>query len=174
MRENLLNKPPSQRLSVDLRDDESAEMQFRRAAVATSLIGIAAMTAVTLYQTGVIRHLPNPPLDGFDADHVNRPTAAAWGAPDGFAQMRSHAVSMALAAAGTSERARKRPWLPLLASGYAAAHAAMSLRDMWRMPRDHKAWCVYRILDTIANVGTFVLTVPEAWRALSTAVRRLR
>lgn len=167
-------RPSPARLSADLRGDDRLEMQLRRAAVATSLIGIASMAAVTLYQTGVLRHLPDPPLDGFDADGVNHPGADAWGAPDGFAHMRSHAVSMALAAAGTADRGRERPWLPLLAAGYAAAQALTAARDLSRMPREHKAWCGYRIVDAVATLITFLLTLPEAGRTVATTVRRHR
>lgn len=174
MRHNLFHRPPSHVLATDLRHDESLELQLRRAAVAVSLVGIASMAAVTLYQTGVLRHLPDPPLDGFDADHVNHPGAAAWGAPDGFAHLRSHAVNMALAAAGTRDRTAKRPWLPMLAAGYAAAQAITTIQDLSRMPRDHKAWCGYRIVDALANLVTFALTVPEAWRAASATIRRYR
>lgn len=174
MRENLLSRPHSGRLSADLRQDDSLEMQLRRATVAVSLVGFASMAAVTLYQVGILRHLPDPPVGGFDADRVNDPYAAAWGAPDGFAHVRSHAVSMALAAAGTRNRAQNRPWLPLLASGYAAAHAISAARTLSRMPRDPNARCVYRIVDALASLVTFALTIPEAWRAVSGSIRHYR
>ena len=59
-------------------------MRHRRAVVGLSLVGMASMAATSLLQTGVIRHLPDPPLRGFNSDKVNLSQAAfPLGIPDG-------------------------------------------------------------------------------------------
>lgn len=50
-------------------------MQRRHCVIGLSLTGVAAMTAVSLLQTGILEHLPDPP-EGFDSDKVNTSTVA--------------------------------------------------------------------------------------------------
>jgi hypothetical protein len=62
--------------------------------VALSLIGMASMTAVTLYQMGLIRYVPDPPLRRFDSDRVNASdTAYQYGVPDGTLTLAGHATN---------------------------------------------------------------------------------
>ncbi len=65
-----------------VQNDQSPEMRNRRAITIVSLLGIASMAIVTLKQTGIVKHLPDPPVKKphFDSDKVNstrKPMATA-------------------------------------------------------------------------------------------------
>ncbi len=60
-----------QKLRRELQRGNSENLGRRRAIIGLSLLGMGAMTMVSLFQTGVIKHLPDPPIDGFDLDKVN-------------------------------------------------------------------------------------------------------
>ena len=79
-----LIKKDTQALRKELQDGTGEDLNYRRGIIALSLIGMGAMTAVTLLQTGIVKHLPDPPLPDFDSDKVNSSdTAYALGVPDG-------------------------------------------------------------------------------------------
>ncbi len=58
-------------LSRQLRRGSGGDLRRRRGIVGLSLLASASMGLITLYQMGIIRHLPEPPLPGLDADEVD-------------------------------------------------------------------------------------------------------
>ena len=153
----------------DLLHGRSGDLTRRRWVVGASLVGLTAMAAVSLLQTGVLRHLPDPPIKSFDSDRVNLgDTAYAFGAPDGTFAAASLAANLPLAALGAADRAAQAPWIPLLAAGKAAVDAAAAGWYFYQMPTKEKAWCGYCIVGALANAAVLALTWPEARRALST------
>jgi uncharacterized membrane protein len=162
-----------QALREQIQHDDSGDMQRRRAIVAASLGGIASMVPVILYQTGIIKHLPDPPVGNFHSDKVNgSETAFGYGGPDGPMSVLTHTLSMALAAFGGADRAEQRPWVPLAASALAGAQAGVAAVYLtYQMPKVDKAWCPYCITDAFMHMGTFALTLPEAKRALDSLRR---
>lgn len=138
----------------------------RRVVAGLSLVGIASMAATSLLQTGVIKHLPDPPLPGFDSDKVNLSRAAfPWGVPDGTLALLSFAVNLPLAAYGGVDRAQNRPWIPLAAGIKSVLDVAVSGWYLFQMPTREKAWCGYCLAAAVANVGILLATLPEARRA---------
>lgn len=164
-----------QELRRELQNDDSDEMRFRRGIVGASLIGMASMAAVTLLQTGIVRHLPDPPTrrPHFHSDKVNSSDEAyGYGMPDGPLTLAAHATNAALAAMGPPDRYRRRPWIPLAAAAVSGAQAAVAAKYLfYTMPKVDKAWCPYCITDALTHFATFALTLPEARRAIS-AMRR--
>lgn len=167
--QNVVGKEPKQ-LMRDLTEGEGGDLRRRRAVVLTSMAGIASMAAVTLLQMGVVRHLPDPPVRGFDSDKVNlSPNAYAMGLPDGALAIAMLGGNLPLAAFGGTDRARRLPWIPLLAAGKAVIEAAAAARFFYLMPAKERAWCGYCIAGAIANLVIAGLTLPEAkraWRAM--------
>ncbi len=166
---NVLRMQPPADLRRDLRtNDPEPGILLRRAVIGTSLIGIAAMGVVTLFQSGTVRHLPDPPLDGFDSDKVNSSdTAYGWGMPDAPLSIISHAFNIALATVGTSARRDEQPWAPLAATLAAAPAAAVSARYVfYQMPVKEKGWCPYCIVDGLAHLAAFGFTLWESARTL--------
>lgn len=165
-----LNMPEAGPLRHDLRETDEPGILLRRAMIGVSLIGIGAMGIVTLFQSGTLRHLADPPLEGFDSDKVNSSDEAyGWGMPDAPISIVSHAVNIALATIGTGERAEEQPWVPLAAAAAAAPSAAVSAKYLfYQMPVEEKGWCPYCMVDALAHIASFGFTLWEAGKALRT------
>ena len=160
-----------QQLRQDLQQEQSSDMRRRRGVIGLSLVGLASMTAVTLLQTGILKHLPDPPFGNFDSDRVNSSdTAYQLGAPDGSISLASLAVNIPIAAFGGADRVQTKPWVPLVAAVKAAGEAVAASWYFYQMPAKEKAWCGYCILGAIANIGIAALTIPEARKALAVLI----
>jgi len=155
-------------LREDLRRARSPGLGRRRAIVALSLIGMSSMALVSLFQTGLLRHLPDPPFRRFHSDRVNSSfTAYQYEVPHGPLSLAAHALNVVLAAIGGRTRAHRYPWIPLVAAGKAGAEAAVAAKYLfYQMPVVERSWCAYAIVDALAHLGTFALTLPEAVEAV--------
>ena len=154
---------------TDLQHGDTETLRQRRAIIGLSLAGMTSMAAVTLLQTGVVTHLPDPPLPGFDSDRVNLSDQAfPLGVPDGSLALLSLAANLPLAAAGGVDRAHTHPWLPLAAAAKAVVDAAVAGWYFYQMPAREKAWCGYCITGALANMAILALSLPEARQALTT------
>jgi uncharacterized membrane protein len=149
-------------LRRDLQRGSSTELSLRRAIIGTSVVGMASMVPVTMLQTGLVHHLPDPPLRAFHSDAANSSLIAyKYGLPDGSTAVASFALNIPLAAFGGADRALKKPLVPLIAAGKAAIDAATSAWYFNEM-RKGKKWCPYCILGAICSFTVFVMTLPEA------------
>jgi uncharacterized membrane protein len=149
-----------------LQEQKTPNLRRRRAIIGFSLFGMASMAAVSALQTGLVRHLPDPPIGGFDSDKVNSSdTAYQLGVPDGTLSLASLAANIPLAACGGAIRS---PWLPLVACAKAGVEAMVAGWYFYQMPTKEKAWCGYCITGAIANAAIFALTIPEALDAVRT------
>ena len=166
-----LIKKDTQELRRELQNGNSKDLNTRRGIIGLSLVGIAAMTAVTLLQTGIVRHLPDPPIEGFDSDKVNSSdTAYALGVPDGALSLASLAANIPLAAFGGENRAETMPLVPIAAAAKATVEAAVAGWYFYQMPTKEKKWCGYCIVGAMTNFGIAALSLMEAkkaWKAFS-------
>ena len=161
-----LIKKDTQQLRRELQNGSSEDLKLRRGIIGLSLVGMAAMTAVTLLQTGIVKHLPDPPIDSFDSDKVNSSdTAYALGVPDGALSLASLAANIPLAAFGGENRAATMPLVPIAATAKATVEAAVAGWYFYQMPTKEKAWCGYCIVGALTNWGIAALTLMEAKRA---------
>ena len=157
----------SQELRKELQEGNTPDLKNRRAVIVASFGGIASMAAVTLLQTGIIKHLPDPP-GNFDSDKVNSSdTAYRFGLPDGPVSLASLALNIPIAAFGGANRARTHPWLSIFAAAKAALEAVAASWYFYQMPAKEKAWCGYCVMGALANVSIAVLTIREAREAIS-------
>ena len=162
-------------LSRQLREDGDHSLARRRGIVACGLAAAGAMGVITLYQIGIIKHLPEPPLPGFDADKVDASEEAYsyFQTPDAFIGLGSYAATMGLAAMGAKNRAETRPWLPLVLLAKTTADAAQAARltiDQWTK---HKAFCFWCLLAAAATFAALPLAVPEAVEAVNHLRKKL-
>jgi uncharacterized membrane protein len=156
-----------QQLRYDLQQEETSDLRLRRGIIGLSLIGMASMTAVTLLQTGIVKHLPDPTIGNLDSGRVNSSnTAYRLGVPDGAISLASLAANVPIAAFGGADRVTKMPWVPLIAAAKAIVEAAAASWYFYQMPAKEKAWCGYCVAGALANIGIAALTVPEAKKAL--------
>lgn len=154
-------------LSRQLRLGNSDALDRRRKISILTLISIGSMAVVSLYQVGIIKHLPEPPLPKMDADKVDAsPEAyAILSMPDAVLGLGNYAVTLGLAAMGTDDRARTRPWIPLALAGKTLADslgAGKLTVDQWTK---HRAFCSWCLLAAGATFATLPLTLPEASEA---------
>jgi uncharacterized membrane protein len=117
--------------------------------------GLATQFAILgMRQYGVIRHLPDPPIRGFDSDAVLTSRAAyPFGVPDSALAVTGLGAVIALATAGGSARSGRPRWLDgALALGAAggAAGAVYYLREMIMLKR----WCAYCL---VSSAGMFAI-----------------
>jgi uncharacterized membrane protein len=155
-------------LSRQLRLSESPPLKRRRAVLGLSMVGAGAGILVSLYQTGVIRHLPDPPVGLFDSDRVDASDYAYKRAqtPDGLAMLLTYSLTALLAGAGGAHRARRLPWLPLALLAKVVADVATNLtlvREEWS---ENKALCAYCQTASLASLASLPLALPEAREAL--------
>lgn len=157
-----------QTLSRQLRTAQTPDLSRRRGIIGLSMVGAAAGAIVTLYQTGIVKHLPDPPLGIFDSDAVDASTYAykRGNAPDAPAMLVTYGLTAWLASAGGRDRARRHPWLPvaLLAKTVVDSATALQLaREEWST---NEKLCAYCQAATVASIASAALAVPEAVKGL--------
>lgn len=160
--------PSPTQLSRELRLGATPDLQRRRGTLGLSMVGVAAGVIVGLYQTGVLRHLPDLPLPRLDADRVDASDYAykRFRTPDGLMMIVSYGLTACLAGAGGADRARRAPLLPLVAAGKVLGDAFFALklgREEWA---ENKALCWYCQGATLASLASVPLVLPEARKAL--------
>jgi uncharacterized membrane protein len=162
-------------LSRQLRQDDDQFLARRRGIVGCGLAAAGAMGLITLYQIGIIKHLPEPPLPGFDADKVDASEEAYsyFQTPDAFIGLGSYAATMGLAAMGGKNRAATQPWIPLALLAKTTADAAQAAKltiDQWTK---HKAFCFWCLLAAAATFAALPLAIPEAVEAINHLRKKL-
>ena len=161
----LTGKTPAE-IRHELQSSDDGDMRRRRWIVGLSFVGIAAMGAVSLRQFGMVRRLPDVPGSAFDSNRVNlSETSFESGIPDASVSIAALALNAPLAQFGGADRARRTPWVPLLAAAKAGLEAAAAARFFYLMPAKEKAWCIYCIVGAAMNVSIAALSMPEARRA---------
>ncbi|HEV2126228.1 MAG TPA: vitamin K epoxide reductase family protein [Chloroflexota bacterium] len=151
-------------LSRQLRRGSGTLLQRRRWASGLSLFAAGSMGVIALYQLGIIKHLPDPPLPYFDSDKVDasEEAYAVFATPDAVLGLTNYGVTMVLGAMGGQNRALERPWIPLawtLKALVDAAQAARLTRNQWTK---HRAFCIWCLAAAAATFATVPLTLPEA------------
>ncbi|RYY13478.1 MAG: vitamin K epoxide reductase family protein [Cytophagaceae bacterium] len=160
---------PSQ-LSLELRRGQNADLTRRRWIIGLSMVTAVAGQVVTLYQTGIIHHLPDPPLAIFNSDKVDASDYAykRLQMPDAPAMLITAGITAALASAGGAKRAEQQPWLPvaLLVKTLIDLVTNVQLgKEEWQ---ENKSFCFYCQTSTVAATIAAVLAVPEAVKAIRT------
>jgi uncharacterized membrane protein len=166
------NASHARELSRQWQESATGFLTERRAMAALSAVAIGAMTLIALYQLGILKHLPEPPLPGLDADRIDASPEAykLLGTPDAVLGVGSYAATMTLAAMGGSNRAQEQPWLPLaLASkvGFDVAQAVRLTVVQWTKFRAFCFWC-------LVSAATSVATAPLVFGETRAALRQLR
>ena len=147
----------ARKLSEDLRHGRGEFLAQRRWAALLSLTTISSMMLITLYQVGILKHLPEPPLPKLDTDKVNGSDQAysMLALPDAVLGLGSYAATLGLVAMGGHERARTLAGKALVA----AVQAGKLTRDSWLK---HRAFSIYSLVAAAATLATLPLVAPEA------------
>ena len=161
-------------LSEELRQGKNPDMSRRRAIIGLSMLGGSMGQIVTLYQTGIVSHLPSLPVPLFDADRVDAANYAysRFNSPDGPIMMLNYALTAWVASAGGLDRARRNPLLPIAMGIKILIDSGVSLelaREEWS---ENKALCDYCQVATVCSVASLVLAIPEVLTAIRTLLGR--
>jgi uncharacterized membrane protein len=159
---------PPHRLSQDLRLGTGPDLRRRRWILGLSLLGTLMAQIVSLYQMGLLRRLPDPPVGPFDASKVDASDYAyrRMQVPDGVLMLLTYGVTAALAAAGGRDRAKRNPALPLALAAKTGWDSVTTLRLAREEWAENRALCAYCQVATLASLASFALSLPEAARAV--------
>lgn len=140
----------------------------RRRVAAYNLGAIAALLPVAAYQTGLIGHLPEPPIPLLDADRVDASGEAYFTlqTADVALGIASYAGTVALAAMGGDQRYRRRPWLAAAFSAKVLADALGGLLLTAEQATKHRRFCGYCLIATTLSVLAVGPAINETRRAL--------
>lgn len=154
----------ARQLSHELREEKTPDLTRRRWIVGLSLAGVAAGIAVTLYQSGIIKHLPDPPLPLFDSDRVDASDYAysRLNSPDAPLMIASYGVTTLLATMGGKNRVAEMPLASIAMFGKILADLAVTIelsREEWK---EQRAFCSYCQAATLFSLASAVIAAPEA------------
>jgi uncharacterized membrane protein len=122
------------------------DLEKRRTITALSAVGLIDFTSISLYQSGVIRRLPELPFKAFDSNKVNAaPEAYRMGAPDATVSTLVYAANMVLATAGGTEASGRKPLYDVLLGCTIAGNAAGAIYYLNDMIFKQKKVCPYCI-----------------------------
>jgi hypothetical protein len=162
------DKAKSESLGVQLRRDNDKNLRRRRGIFGLLLTASASMSVVALYQLGILKRLPDPPLPAFDSNKVTSSAKAysLLNTPDAVLAMGSYAATMALVAMGSPNRARERPLIPIALAAKLGFDALLGIQfalSEWWKTRTLCSWC---LVATGAAIVAVPLAIPEARKAL--------
>lgn len=165
------SSPAAERVSDALRRQNSTHLTARRRVAALQTVATGALAIVGLYQFGLLRGVPEPPLPGLDADAVDASGEAyvLFSTPDSALGIASAGATLALAGMGGADRAQQRPILPLALFAKVVVDAVGGLFLTAEQLTKHRkvcSWC------TVAAVS-LVASVPAAWPEARDAGRSL-
>jgi uncharacterized membrane protein len=154
----------------------SSESQHSSAAdgdsmvVAACCVALATLTPVTLYQTGVIAQLPDPPMRVFDSERITTSkTAHPLGIPDGLLGLASFGGTLVLALlARRHKTARQLLGIKLTLDGSVAAfNAGRQIVEFRKLC----SWCTGTALaaGVMAYAGRH--TIADSWEEAASRAR---
>ncbi|MEZ4864960.1 MAG: vitamin K epoxide reductase family protein [Caldilineaceae bacterium] len=170
---DFINQKPAQarHLSNELRNGVTPALRQRRTVAGLSLLAAGAMGVIALYQLGIIKHLPEPPLPLLNADKVDASVEAysRFHTPDAFLGVTSYAATAALAAMGDADRAHTMPLIPLALAAKVSFDAFQGIRLSIDQITKQKALCSWCLLAA----GVTVAAAPRVWPEAKMALKQL-
>jgi len=156
-------------VGIALRGGDDESLRRRRRIAGLAGFAIADFLLGALYQTGVVRRLPDPPIRGVDSLGVmGSRVGYPFGIPDAPIAIVGNAITMALAGAGGTLQTGRRP-VADVALGVATIGGAVAASGfMVAMARQRRV-CVY----CVAAASAMIAMAPLAWPGLRAGWRAL-
>ena len=163
--------PAAEAVSDALRRGAGEHLDRRRRMAALQTGAAATLGVVGLYQFGLLKSVPEPPLPGLDADRVDASGEAyeMLRTPDSALGILSAGVSLVLAGMGGAKRYEEQPWIPLALLAKSLVDAAGGLYLTAEQLTKHKrvcSWCTASAVLLVATVPTALPEARAAWRSL--------
>ncbi|HEU5145984.1 MAG TPA: vitamin K epoxide reductase family protein [Chryseosolibacter sp.] len=155
----------------ELRQGNSPALDARRKVILLSALGLVDFSIISLYQTGVIKHLPDPRHPIFDSDKINASEDAyQFGAPDGPISAAAYAIAMIFASAGGSERTGRKPALDVALGATVAGNAIGAIYYLGNMIFKQKKICLYCVTGAAINIASAIIIAPAVLRSIKKLV----
>ncbi|MBW3546379.1 MAG: vitamin K epoxide reductase family protein, partial [Bacteroidetes bacterium] len=120
-----------------------------------SAIGLLDFVPISLYQLGVIRHLPDLPGKIFDSDYVNASKEAQIaGLPDGPVSLMMYDANLVLV--GGALKKKKQNVFDYLIAGNALGQTVGGAYYLYIMATKEKKICPYCVAGALINFATLV------------------
>lgn len=149
-----------------LRNGNESDLAKRRKVILLSAIGLIDFSIISLYQTGIIKHLPDIPHRLFDSDYVNASEDAyQFGAPDGPISATAYAAALVLASAGGSQKTGRKPSLDLALGAVLAGNAMGGVYYLHNMIFKQKKICLYCMAGAAINIASLFIMAPAVLRS---------
>ena len=149
-------------LSRSLRTGNTPSLRRKRKVVWLSALGLLDFSIISLYQTGVIKHLPDLSGSRFDSDSVNASDEAyQLGAPDAPISAVVFALNMVLATAGGTSRTGRPPAIDLLMGASLAANAGGAANYLVNMAVKQKKVCLYCVTGAAISFASLAIAWPD-------------
>lgn len=140
-----------------IQNREGNEARYRRDIGLISALGIIDFIPISLYQLGIINHLPDVPGDLFDSDKVNASNEAKIAAmPDGPVSLLMYASNLLLVGISL-KRKKKRNLYDYLLAANSLGQAAGGAFYLYNMIKVQKKICIYCTTGALLN---FAMLVP--------------
>lgn len=138
----------------------------RRRSGRCSLAAAAVLGGLALYQLGIVRRLPDPPGEVWDAERVDASGEAYWilSAADAPLGVASFSATALLAGLGGPDRPR---WLVRLWGAKLALDAGYALVLAAEQPLRYRRLCVYCLITTAFAVAAVPPARGEVRAAIS-------
>lgn len=145
----------------ELRRGHSEDLAKRRKIILLSSIGLVDFAIITLYQTGIIKKLPEIiPSRAFDSNKVNASRSAYFlGVPDGPVSAVVYASTSVLAAAGGIEKSGRKPVFDWLLGASVAGNAAGAVYYLYDMAFKQKKACFYCLVGAAVNLASAAIVL---------------
>ncbi len=162
--------PAAEAVSDALRRGTGDFLDQRRRTAVLQTAAAATLAVVNLYQFGVLRKVPEPPLPGLGADRVDASGEAyqLLHTPDATLGIASAGISIVLAGMGGAKRHEQQPWIPLLLLGKSLIDAAGGLYLTAEQLTKHRricSWCTATAGLLLATVPAVLPEARAAWKA---------
>lgn len=155
-------------LSLDLRCGSGKLLANRRGIIGLSLFSAGVMGAIALYQTGILKKIPEPPVSIFNAQKVigSAEAYSRMATPDALQGMTSYAITACLAGMGSQTRSKTHPWIPLGMAAKLIFDAALASKLTYKEWTKYRALCFWCLLSTGATLASLRLGIAESKAAI--------
>ncbi len=155
-------------LGRELRTENGPFLNRRRKILSLSLFSSTVLACIALYQTGILKKLPDPRWPGLDAEKVNG-SAQAYSilkTPDALLGLASYAVTACLAGMGPEDRTRTEPLVPIGMGLKCLADATLATKLTIEGWRRYGTFSVWSLSAAAATWTALPLAIPEATAAV--------